>query len=126
MLRIRLQRTGRENVPTYRIVVAQKSKPVKGKFLEVLGFYLPAREPPVLEHKTDRVKHWVSMGAIPSETVARILKKAGVDGMEKFIHKYTKKKSKKEVPVEAAAPVPAPAPAPVAAPETGDTAPQAA
>ena len=124
MLRIRLQRTGRENIPTYRIVVAQKSKPVKGKFLEVLGFYLPAREPPVLEHKTDRVKHWVSQGAIPSETVARLLKRAGVDGMEKFIHTYTKRKSKKEAPAAVAAPA-APA-APAAAPETGDTEPKAA
>jgi len=45
MLKIRLQRTGRENIPTYRIVVADKRDPVKGKFLEVVGHYLPARDP---------------------------------------------------------------------------------
>ena len=43
MLVIRLQRTGRENTPTYRLVVAEKARPVKGKFLEVLGHFLPAR-----------------------------------------------------------------------------------
>jgi small subunit ribosomal protein S16 len=122
MLRIRLQRTGRENIPTYRIVVAEKARPVKGKYLEILGFYLPARTPSVFEHKAERIQHWLSKGAIPSETIARLLKRAGVEGMDKYMHTYTKKKSKKEAPAEAAA-APAPAPAAPAAPavESGDT-----
>ena len=109
MLVIRLQRTGRENVPTYRIVVAEKARPVKGKFLEIVGHYLPAQDPPVLSCKNDVVKEWVSKGARPSNTVARLLKKSGVEGMEKFIQKYTKRLSKKAATEKAAAPAPAPA-----------------
>ena len=95
MLVLRLQRTGRRNVPTYRLVVTEKSAPVKGKVKEYLGHYLPARNPHVLEFKSDRITHWVSQGAQPSDTVARILTQAGVKGLEKFVKPYTKK-SKKE------------------------------
>ncbi|MEK7218475.1 MAG: 30S ribosomal protein S16 [Patescibacteria group bacterium] len=102
MLKIRLQRTGRENIPTYRLVVAEKRDPVKGRHHEVLGHYLPARNPAVFEHNDERIADWIQKGAIPSDTVARLLRKAGLKGMDKFIHTYTKKKSKKTG--EAAAP----------------------
>ncbi|MDD4319790.1 MAG: 30S ribosomal protein S16 [Candidatus Peribacteraceae bacterium] len=118
MLKIRLQRTGRENIPTYRIVVAEKRNPVKGGFLEVLGFYLPARDPVVFEHKDERILHWIGKGAVPSETVARLLRRAGMKDMDKYISTYTKKKSKKAAPEGDA---PAPAAAPAAPAETGDT-----
>lgn len=111
MLVIRLQRTGRENLPTYRVVVAEKARPVKGKYLEIVGHYLPARDPVVFEHHDERIRHWVSKGATPSDTVARLLKKAGIDGMEKFIVRYAKQKSKKE---KAEAPAASPAAAAVA------------
>ncbi|MFA6038982.1 MAG: 30S ribosomal protein S16 [Candidatus Peribacteraceae bacterium] len=110
MLKIRLQRTGRENIPTYRLVVAEKRDPVKGRAQEILGHYLPARKPAVFEHNDERILFWIQKGAIPSETVARLLRKAGLKDMDKFIHTYTKKKSKKE-PEAAAAPAPAAAPA---------------
>jgi small subunit ribosomal protein S16 len=102
---IRLQRTGRENLPTYRLVVAEKARPVKGKFLEIIGHYLPARDPVVFEHNDERIAYWIGRGAIPSDTVARMLKRAGLKNMDKFIQKYTKQRSKKELPPEAAAPV---------------------
>ena len=102
MLKIRLQRTGRENVPTYRIVVAEKTSPAKGKFLEVLGHYLPAQNPVVFEHHDERILHWVKNGAIPSETVARLLFKAGIKEMQKYITPYTKQRRKGEAPPEAA------------------------
>ncbi|MBI3336469.1 30S ribosomal protein S16 [Candidatus Peregrinibacteria bacterium] len=75
MLRIRLQRTGRENIPTFRLVVAEHSRPVKGKINEILGYFLPHRTPKVLEYKVERVVHWIKHGALPSNTVARLLKK---------------------------------------------------
>ena len=117
MLVIRLQRTGRENNPTYRIVVAEKSAPVKGK-------YLPSREPVILELKTERIEHWTSKGAIPSDTVARLVSKKGMKGMDKYFKRYTKQRKKGEEPAAAAPPVAAAAPAPVAeaeAKEAGDT-----
>jgi small subunit ribosomal protein S16 len=94
MLVIRFQRTGRENIPTYRLVVAEKARPVKGKVLEVLGHYLPAREPAVLELREDRITFWVQRGAALSDTAARTLTKAGMKGLEKHIQPYTKKKPK--------------------------------
>lgn len=110
MLMIRLQRTGRENLPTYRLVVAEKHKPVKGKFLEILGHYLPARDPRIFEFNKERIEHWVKQGACPTDTVARLLSKEGMKGLEKFVHKYTKQRVKKEQPPEQAAPPKAAAP----------------
>ena len=120
MLKVRLQRTGRENVPTYRIVVAEKSKSVKGAFKEIVGHYLPTRNPVTFEHNDERIRFWVKNGAIPSETVARLLFRAGMKEMEKYMTPYTKRKPRKEV--EAGAPAPAAPPAP----EKSDNAPQAA
>ena len=122
MLVIRLQRTGRENLPTYRLVVAEKARPVKGKYLEIVGHYLPARENVVFEHKDDRIKHWVAKGATPSDTVARLLRKAGLDGMDKFVKRYVKRKSK-SASEEAPAVVAAPA-APVAEASKAEAAPE--
>jgi small subunit ribosomal protein S16 len=122
MLVIRLQRTGRENLPTYRLVVAEKARPVKGKFLEILGHYLPAQKDPVFKVEAEKIQEWVKKGAIPSDTVARLLRKNGLKDMDKFIKRYPKRRSK-NAPPEEVAPKPAPAapvaetPAPEAAPE---------
>jgi small subunit ribosomal protein S16 len=112
MLTIRLQRTGRTNTPTYRVVVAEHARPVKGKFLEIVGYYTPARDPVVFQHNDERITYWMSKGARPSNTLARLLKRDGMKGMEAYIESYTKKKSKKE---EAAAASAAPAPSAPAA-----------
>lgn len=119
MLVIRLQRTGRENLPTYRLVVAEKARPVKGKFLEIVGHYLPAQKDPVWKVESAKVEEWIKKGAIPSDTVARLLKKHGAKNMEKFIKRYPKRRSK-SAPPEEAAPAPAAAPAAAAAP-AGET-----
>lgn len=97
MLMLRFQRTGRRNIPTYRLVATEKSSPSKsGKVTEYLGHYLPAREPHVFEFKRERVEHWLKVGAQPSDTAARLLTRAGVKGLEKFIDRYTKRKKKGE------------------------------
>ncbi len=117
MLVIRLQRTGRKNTPTYRIVVSEKTKHVSKGSMEVMGHYLPAQGKPVFECDQTRIAHWVKQGAIPSNTVARLLNKAGMKDMEKYMLRYTKKKSKdpeviaaaEAAAAAAAAPPPAPA-----------------
>lgn len=115
MLVLRLQRTGRKNLASYRIVAAEKARPVKGKSIEILGHYLPAEKKPVLKVNTERATFWISKGAIPSDTVARILSKEGMKGMEKYMDRYTKKRSKSAPAEEPAAPVvAAPTPAPAA------------
>ncbi len=108
MLRIRLQRTGRSNTPTYRLVVADKDNPIKGKFLEVVGHYLPAREAPVVQLVQERITHWIGKGALPTDTVARLLKKNGMKDMEKYMARYKHQKSKK-APTEEQAAAAAPA-----------------
>lgn len=69
------------------MVVAEHSRPVKGKFLELLGSYSPSKKDITLNK--ERIQYWISHGAAPSQTVARLLKKEGMDGMDKFIKHVT-------------------------------------
>ena len=114
MLRIRLQRTGNKNNPTYRIVVADKRNAAKGKCNEIIGHYLPTREPTVFECDTERAAHWMALGAVPTDTMARLLSNSGVKGLEKYIERYAKQKKKNPSEEEIAAAAPAPEPAPEA------------
>ena len=109
MLMIRLQRTGRSNLATYRVVVAEKARPVKGKFLAILGHYLPQQNPPVFKVDEAVVTEWIKKGAQPSDTAARLFKKAGMKDMDKYMQRYTKKKPKGEEPAAEAPAAPAPA-----------------
>ena len=78
MVRIRLRRMGAKRQPSYRVVVANSESPRDGRFIEIVGFYNPRSEPPTVELKADRIQHWLSVGAQPSEAVDRLLKKAGI------------------------------------------------
>lgn len=77
---IRMKRTGRKNRPCYRISVADRSAPRDGRTIESLGIYDPASPVPELRLKLDveRARHWVTHGALPSETVYSIFKREGV------------------------------------------------
>ncbi len=73
MLTIRLQRTGRKHEPTFRVVLTDsKNGPKSGKFLEVVGSY-DARDKNTTKINGDKVKHWMSKGAKPSDTVHNLL-----------------------------------------------------
>ena len=78
MVRIRLRRMGAKKKPFYRIVVAHKESPRDGRFIEIVGTYNPRTEPETVELKTERVAHWLSSGAQPSESVSRMLRKANL------------------------------------------------
>jgi len=99
---LRLQRTGRNSIPTYRVVVAEKKWPVKGRFIEILGYYLQDRNPSVWEIKEERVRHWLQHGAVPSGTVARLLVKGGVQEAQKYVKKYVHRRKRKGGDEEAA------------------------
>lgn len=72
MLAIRLQRVGRKNDPSFRIIVTDSKRKTKtGNFLEILGSYDARKGKPVID--TERTKHWLSMGAQASGTVHNIL-----------------------------------------------------
>lgn len=77
MVKIRLFRTGARNQPSFRIVAADAREKRNGKILEVLGFYDPKTKPATVKIKMDRVKHWLSQGAQPTEAVRGLLKKYG-------------------------------------------------
>lgn len=114
MLVIRLQRTGRKNMPAYRIVLSEKAKHARKGMQEILGHYLPKGEKPHFECDQARAAHWIKLGAVPSDTVARLLAKAGMKDLEKYVSRYTKKKSKSAPAEEAPAAAPAPAATPAA------------
>jgi len=97
MLVIRMQRAGRKNHPFYRIVVAEKSKPVKGRFLERLGHYNPLSNPKEVSLNKERIEYWISVGAAPSETTARLFAKHGISAAEKFVPSRVMKPSKAEL-----------------------------
>ena len=71
MLVIRLQRVGKKNQPSYRVVLAEKKSPVKGKFIEILGNYNPRLKTKALEK--ERILYWLSKGAQASPTVHNLL-----------------------------------------------------
>ncbi|HMO59245.1 MAG TPA: 30S ribosomal protein S16 [Roseiflexaceae bacterium] len=78
MVTIRLRRTGKKKQPSYRLVVADSRSPRDGKFIEIIGHYIPIRDPKVLVVKEDRARYWLGVGATPSDTVARLLKQVNV------------------------------------------------
>ncbi|MEJ5344125.1 30S ribosomal protein S16 [Chloroflexus sp.] len=78
MVKIRLRRTGKTKQPSYRIVVADSRSPRDGKFIETIGYYLPTRQPKVLEIKADRARYWLGVGAQPTDVVVKLLKRVNV------------------------------------------------
>jgi len=97
--------------------VSEKTRSAKKGAHEILGHYLPSQKTPVFKCDTERATFWISKGAIPSDTVARLLKKNGLDGMEKYIIRYSKQKKRGEQPEAPPAPAAAPAPEAPAAPK---------
>jgi len=82
VIKLRLRRTGAKKRPSYRIVAAEHSSPRDGRFIEILGHYDPLTEPATVKVNAERVQHWLSVGAQPTETVAGLLKRAGVTSGE--------------------------------------------
>lgn len=74
---IRLQRTGKRSQPQYRIIVAEKRSAVGSQAKEVLGTFNPClKENEQIKLDTERLNHWVKVGAVPSKTMASLIKKA--------------------------------------------------
>lgn len=97
MLRMRLQRVGRKHEPYYRLVVARKQAPVKGKFVTSIGSYNPAKALVDIDEK--RAMDWLNKGVTPSNRVARILTKLGIKH-KLVVVKTFKAKSTQELEAE--------------------------
>lgn len=72
---IRLRREGALNRPYYKVVVADSRSPRDGKFIEIVGTYDPKKTGHNSALKLERIEHWISKGAQPSDTVRSLIKK---------------------------------------------------
>lgn len=87
MVRIRMKRMGRTHRPFFRINAVDQRSPRDGRIIEELGWYDPM-QPDVtkaISLKEDRIKHWISVGAQPSQTVGDMLAKRGLINAEKWV-----------------------------------------
>ncbi len=111
-VKIRLARGGAKKRPYYRVVVADARAPRDGSFIEKIGTYNPLlkkEDGDRVTFKADRVEHWLSKGAQPTDRVAKFIKAAGIKLPESILKKMavkekaqTKKPSKKELKEQAA------------------------
>jgi len=98
-MKIRLARGGSKKRPFYRIVAADSRMPRDGRFIEKLGTYnplLPKDSEERVKMNLERIKHWMDLGAKPTDRVSRMLEAAGV------IAKKTRSNPKKAEPGEKA------------------------
>lgn len=87
---------GAKKAPFYRVVVAESTSPRDGRFKEALGFYNPVTEPATVSIDIDRAKYWLSVGAQPTERVARLLKYNGLPEIKIDEHPAKAPQPKKE------------------------------
>jgi small subunit ribosomal protein S16 len=77
-MKIRLTRRGSKKNPIYRVVVADVRAPRDGRSIATIGRYDPKPNPSFIEIDTDAAREWIARGALPTNTVAKLLKIAGV------------------------------------------------
>lgn len=77
-VRLRLARYGSKKKPFYRVVAADSRAPRDGRFIEILGYYDPRKDPSLVKIDKERVQYWLSQGAKTSETVEKLLKISGL------------------------------------------------
>lgn len=81
-VKIRLKRVGKTKAPSYRVVVADARSPRDGRIIEKIGWYNPRVEPSAIHINEEKALSWMSKGAQPTESVASLLKRAGI--LERF------------------------------------------
>ena len=83
-VRLRLKRMGRTHRSFFRVCAMDARRPRDGKVIEELGWYDPnGKEDKQVNLKQERIEHWLSVGAQPSDTVTDLLKKAGISATKK-------------------------------------------
>jgi len=100
-VRIRLTRVGATKQPSYRVVVADSRSARDSRSIETLGHYNPRTEPVTLNIDAEKAKAWMAKGALPSDTVARLFRAAGVLPAERA--EQAEKAAKAAKPAKAAA-----------------------
>ena len=74
MLTIRLSRIGKKKKAFYRVVVMERTRPRDGRVVETVGTYDPLKKPAEIKLDAERVKHWLGVGAQPSDTVRSFIR----------------------------------------------------
>lgn len=75
---IRLTRMGAKKKPFYRMVAADSEAPRDGKFIEILGYYDPMKDPAVIKVKEDKINYWLEKGAVVTESARALLRNQGL------------------------------------------------
>lgn len=96
MLKIRFKRIGKKKQPSFRIIISEKSRDTKGKFLENLGYYNPKSKGKKLDR--ERIKYWLEKGVQVSDTLHNLLVEEKIISKPKI--KIAKIKKKEEKPKE--------------------------
>ena len=78
-VKIRLTRMGKKKAPTYRVIVADERAPRDGRFIDEIGYYDPTTDPSTVKIDTNKAQEWIKNGAKPTDTVAKLLKIAGLE-----------------------------------------------
>ena len=78
-VKMRLKRMGQKKAPFQRVVVADARSPRDGRFIEEIGTYDPNQDPSVIKFDEEAAKKWLATGAQPTDTVAKLLKAAGIE-----------------------------------------------
>ena len=73
-VRVRLTRVGSKKNPIWRVVVSDQRSPRDGRFIETIGHYNPQTDPSTIVIDEERLQHWVSRGAQPTNTVKQLVK----------------------------------------------------
>lgn len=73
-VRLRLTRVGNSKNPIWRVVVADQRAPRDGRFIEVVGHYNAQTNPSTIKLDEDRIKHWISKGAQPTDQVRKLMR----------------------------------------------------
>jgi small subunit ribosomal protein S16 len=99
---------GRKNAPFYRLNAIDSRSPRDGRVIEQLGYYDPRNKDKAKQFvaELDRCRHWLDVGAIPSETVSSLLKKSGVEHKQLRLPKPGKPKAVAPAAVEKKAEAP--------------------
>ena len=69
---------GSKKRPFYRVIVADSRARRDGPFIEIIGHYDPMKDPSLIDIDTDKAKHWLQRGAQPTDSVKKLLQRAGM------------------------------------------------
>ncbi|MDD5307211.1 MAG: 30S ribosomal protein S16 [Deltaproteobacteria bacterium] len=75
-VKVRMSRVGGKKNPYYRIVVTDERAPRDGRFIEMVGTYDPRKDQAGVRFKMERLEHWLSKGAQPTQTVAQLIRRS--------------------------------------------------